>query len=123
MDGDLLIYDGDCPICQRYVLWTGLREAHPGIRLLDARQHPDLVETLRADGIEVNDTFMLQLDGERLVGAAAMARISVLMERRTSWQRSIKRLTASERWLMPIYPWLVGGRKLLLRVLGRDQIR
>ena len=120
---DFLIYDGDCPVCSRYVAWTALRRAHPGIELIDARAAPDLVAALRAEGIEINDTYLLQLGGERHVAAAAMARISALMEPQTPMQRLVKVLTRSERLMTPLYPLLARGRKLLLWLMGREQIR
>lgn len=122
LPADFLIYDGDCPICQRYVAMTALRRAHPGIELLDARKHPGLVSTLRQEGIEINDTYMLQLGNERLTGAAAMARISFLMKPQTTIERMIRLLTRSERFMTPVYPWLVRVRKALLWLSGRDQI-
>lgn len=121
--GDMLVYDGDCPVCRQYVAWTALSAAHPEIRLIDARTHPELVATLRSEGIEINDTYMLQLSGERLTGAAAMARISTLMKPQGRWQRIMQSLTRSERALAPIYPLLVRARKALLWIMGRDQIR
>ncbi|MEL6478643.1 MAG: DCC1-like thiol-disulfide oxidoreductase family protein [Pseudomonadota bacterium] len=120
---DFLLYDGECPVCSRYVLWTRLREAHPGIRLLNAHERPDLVGHFRARGIEVNDTFVLRLDGCDLVGAAAMAKISGLIPRDGLWQRILAQSTRSRRLLTPVYPVLVRLRKALLRLLGRPQIK
>lgn len=120
---DYLLYDGECPVCSRYVLWTGMRSHHPGIGLLDARAHPDLVAELRADGVEINDTMVLQVDGERFVGAAAMARIAGYLPDDRWRARVLRRLTGSRQVLQPLYPLLVRGRKLLLALLGRQQIR
>ncbi|MFK7942884.1 MAG: DCC1-like thiol-disulfide oxidoreductase family protein [Paracoccaceae bacterium] len=120
---DMLVYDGACPVCRQYVAWASLREAYPEIRLIDARTEPDLVAALRTRNIEINDTYMLQLDGERYLGAAAMARISALMEPETLVQRVLKQVTRSERLMRPVYPWLVRARKALLWLIGRDQIR
>ena len=120
---DFLIYDGDCPVCARYVAWTALRRAHPGIELIDAREAPGLVAELREEGVEINDTYLLQLDGARYIEAAAMARISALMVPETIGQRLLKLLTRSRRLMTPAYPLLARGRKLLLWLMGREQIR
>lgn len=121
--GDFLIYDGDCPVCTRYVAWTALQSTYPGIELIDARAAPELVRALRREGIEINDTYLLQLGGTRLVGPAAMARISELMQPQTFGQSLLKSLTRSRRLMTPVYPWLVLLRKALLWIIGRDQIR
>lgn len=122
-EGDFLVYDGDCPVCQNYVQWTALRQQHPEIVLLDAREHPDLVTALRAEAIEVNDTFVLQINGQRHVGAQAMARISAAMQPEGIVARLLKTTTRSATLLAPIYPVLVRLRKALLWLIGRDQIR
>ena len=122
-EGDFLLYDGDCPVCRTYVGWTALRQSHPDIQLIDARERPDLVAALRAEGIEINDTNLLQLDGQRFTGAAAMALVSRKMRADGIGRKVLKAATAPERVLRPIYPWFVRGRKALLWLAGRDQIR
>jgi predicted DCC family thiol-disulfide oxidoreductase YuxK len=120
---DFLLYDGECPVCSRYVLWTNIRNMHPDIALLDARQQPELVTALRTESIEINNTMLLQVDGRSFVGAAAMAKISSYMPQNTLRQRVLRRLTNSQLLLQPIYHGLVLGRKLLLALLRRRQIR
>ena len=121
--GDFLLYDGECPICSRYVLWTSIRNKNPDIALLDARQQPELVAVLRTEGIEINNTMFLQVDGRRFVGAAAMAKIRVYTPQNTLPQRILRSLTSSQILFQTIYPGLVLGRKLLLALLRRQQIR
>ncbi|MEM7236655.1 MAG: DCC1-like thiol-disulfide oxidoreductase family protein [Pseudomonadota bacterium] len=120
---DFLLYDGECPVCSRYVAWTSLRQHHPGIELLNARDEPDLVALLREEGIDINDTFVLETGGERFIGAAAMARISSLMPDDTLFSRVVRGATSREGVMRPVYPLLVRGRKLLLALIGRSQIR
>ncbi len=121
--GDFLLYDGECPVCSRYVLWTNIRNKNPDIALLDARQQPELVAALRTEGIEINNSMFLQVDGRRFVGAAAMAIINIYMPQNTLPQRILRSLTSTQLLFKTIYPGLVLGRKLLLALLGRQQIR
>lgn len=121
--GDFFIYDGECPICRQYVAWTALRRSHPDIQLIDARANPQLVIALRDEGIEINDTNLLQLDGKRYAGAAAMARVSQAMVPQTAGEHVVRFLTRPERLLRPLYPWIARARKALLWLTGRDQIR
>ena len=121
--GDFLLYDGECPICSRYVLWTNIRNKNPDIALLDAHQQPELVAALRTEGIEINNTMFLQVDRRRFVGAAAMAQIRVYTPQNTLPQRILRSLTSSQLLFQTIYPGLVLGRKLLLALLRRRQIR
>ncbi|HUF57245.1 MAG TPA: DCC1-like thiol-disulfide oxidoreductase family protein [Thermohalobaculum sp.] len=121
--GAFLLYDGECPVCSRYVLWTNIREEHPGIMLLNAREHPGLVAALRAEGIEINDTMLLHVEGRDFVGAAAMAKLGEYTPRATPRQRIARWLGRSPLLSDRGYAGLVAGRKLLLRLLGREQIR
>ena len=109
--GDFLLYDGECPICSRYVLWTNIRNKNPDIALLDARQQPELVAALRTEGIEINNTMFLQVDGRSFVGAAAMAKISIYMPQNTLPQRILRSLTSTQLSFKTIYPGLVLRRR------------
>ena len=117
-----LLYDGECPVCSRYVLWTGLRRHCPDIALLNAREWPDLVASLRAGGTEVNDTMVLRLNGEHYEGAAALTKINSLVPPDSFQEHAVHVLSRSPGWLKTAYPHLVRGRKLLLRLLRRPEI-
>ena len=119
---DYLLYDGECPVCNRYVLWSGLRRHCPGIELLNAREWPNLVRDLRTQGIEVNNTMVLNLNGRRYIGAAAMTAICGLVEPASLRERTVRFFTQSPRTMRAAYPFLVRGRKLLLQLLGRSKI-
>ena len=104
-------------------MWTNIRNKNPDIALLDARQQPELVAALRTEGIEINNTMFLQVDGRSVVGAAAMAKISIYMPQNTLPQRILRSLARSQLLFQTIYPGMVLGRKLLLALLRRRQIR
>jgi hypothetical protein len=91
-------------VCSRYVEWQRLRERYPGIAVLDAREHPALVGEFRAAGLEINDGMILRLGQRTLYGREVMAEL----EGRGLADRA--------------YAWLVLGRKVLLRLLGRPPI-
>ena len=65
MHGNFLLYDGECPACRSYVAIARLRQLWPDLRILDARQEPELVTDLRAIGYEINEGFVLSL-GDRI---------------------------------------------------------
>ena len=53
MSGNYLLYDGDCPLCSRFVAMTRLRETLPSFHLIDARDNPQLVALHRSEGREI----------------------------------------------------------------------
>ncbi len=119
---DFLLYDGDCPVCQRLVAWSRLKASRPDIALLDARHEPALVARARAQGMEINDGIVLSLDGVVLYGADAMALVARLAEPDRLLVRWVLRPLRHDGIARPIYPLLVWLRKLLLRAIGRRLI-
>ncbi len=83
---------------------------------------PDLVEALRAAGYEINDGIVLAHQGGLAYGASALSLIAQLDES----GRRLNRASAAV-FRMPVvgevfYVVLKAGRKLLLRLLGRELI-
>jgi predicted DCC family thiol-disulfide oxidoreductase YuxK len=120
--GDFLLYDGECPVCARYVVWGNLQKISPALKLLNAHDEPELVAQLRSMGIESNDSFSLHLDGKLRHGAEAMAMLNRLAEPPNPIVRMLLGMLTKDAVAKPIYPFLVGCRKLLLKILGRKLI-
>ena len=119
---NFLVYDGDCPVCANYVVWTAVRRARPDILLLDARREPELVAQLRAKGVEANDVMYAEIDGVGYAGAEVMARLSDFIPDDAFGRRALKRLTGRAALTRALYPSMVAARKLLLTLLGRGRI-
>lgn len=121
-DQDLLLYDGDCPVCSRLMAWSRLQATRPGIAMIDARKAPEVVAHFRGRGMDVNDGIVLRLDGQVWYGAAAMALLARLSKPLNPVARWALRPLASDRLAKPLYPLLVGMRRALLLLLGRGLI-
>jgi predicted DCC family thiol-disulfide oxidoreductase YuxK len=120
--GDFLLYDGECPVCSAFVAMARLRQARPGLELRNARDFPALVTELRAAGIEINDAFAVQINGQLLHGAEAMRLVSGLASPNSLAARLILSTVGSRYLSTPLYPVLVLARKALLLILGRKLI-
>jgi predicted DCC family thiol-disulfide oxidoreductase YuxK len=121
---DYLLYDRDCPACHRYVEVSRLRQLYPALRILNARAEPALVAELRRAGREINEGVVLSLGGRLYFGAEATRQIAILGRAAPSrWRRTLLAALGTAPWARALYPWLNGGRKLLLRLLGRPPIR
>jgi predicted DCC family thiol-disulfide oxidoreductase YuxK len=118
-----LIYDGDCPVCRAYVQMHRLREMAGSVRLIDARQHPDVVDAYAKRGIDLNRDFVLKLDGAEYIGGAAMFALSSVAARRASIRRLNARVFASNTTSRAIYAVLRVSRWALLLLIGREPIR
>ncbi len=67
----ILLYDKQCPICERYAMYVDLKKMF-NIRLLNARQELDRVKKLREAGYNIESGFILVIDGEVFQGYEAM---------------------------------------------------
>jgi predicted DCC family thiol-disulfide oxidoreductase YuxK len=124
MEGDFLLYDGECPVCSAYVAMSRLRRLHPHIRVLNARTEPHLVADLRAKGYEINEGMALCLDGVIHFGADATRMIAVLGRASPSrWRRTALAFIGTAPWSRRLYPWLNRARLLLLRLRQVSVIR
>ncbi len=117
-----VIYDGQCPFCANYVRLYRLRRLVGLVTLVDARgTHPALAEVRRA-GLDLDAGMAVRWQGRLYHGAEALHVLALLgsetglFNRLNHWLFSRPKLG---RWL---YPAMVAGRKLSLRLLGRKLI-
>lgn len=116
-----LIYDGECPFCSRFVALYNIRKHVGVVDLIDARSRPDLVAKLRNTQIEINDGMVAIWNGRLYYGSESVHLMSMLTSEglfaKVNWLLFRNRAVAAS-----IYPVMVAGRKLALRLLGRPLI-
>ena len=120
---NFVLYDGDCPVCTAYMAVAQLKRLRPDFQILDARKEPRLVARLRREGHEVNDSMLVRLGSDIYEGAAATRLIAALGSRNPWGRRLALFLVSGGPFGATIYPLQRACRNLLLRVLGRPQIR
>lgn len=118
-----IIYDGECPFCSAYVRLVRLREAVGPVHLVDARAHPELTRDLHRDGIDLNETMVVQYGGETYAGSEAMQMLSLLSSNTGVLNRMMARILRDRGRARLLYPWLRAGRNLTLRLLGRTKLQ
>ncbi len=117
-----IIYDGDCPFCSSYVRMARLREAVGRVELVDARSADPRVAEAAAAGLDLDDGMVVLWQGRRHYGAEAVYLIACLSGEGGLGNRLQRRLFRSPRVAAALYPWLVRGRRLWLRLAGRAPI-
>lgn len=117
-----VVYDGECPFCAAYVRMTRLRAAAGRVELVNARDPHPVVDEARAAGLDLDRGMVVKAGGRLYHGDAAMTLLaglttpSGLFNRLTAWAfRSPARARV-------IYPPMVAGRALTLRLLGRRKL-
>jgi predicted DCC family thiol-disulfide oxidoreductase YuxK len=117
-----VVYDGECPLCSRYVLLYRLREKGQRVHLIDARSKHSIVDDIGARNLDLNEGIVVCWRGRYHHGAEAMHLLATLAGEATLFNRLNRLVFSRPRLARALYPSLVRGRKLLLRLLGRKLI-
>jgi predicted DCC family thiol-disulfide oxidoreductase YuxK len=118
----VVVYDGDCPFCSRYVTMLRLRDALGKVRLVNAREDDPLVRELKAARVDLDEGMVLKL-GDRLYhGADCISMLAMLSTPVGPFNRLNAAIFRSRTASRLLYPILRAGRNLTLRLLGRSKI-
>ena len=117
-----LIYDGQCPLCAAGAARARVDSALGDLRCIDARRDRQAVQALRESGLDIDEGMVLLVDNEPLQGAEAACVLAQVAPRRGLFNRSNRYLFGSRRRARLLYPPLLAGRNMLLRMLGRKPI-
>lgn len=120
----VIVYDGECPVCQHFVRGIRLRQLGRQLALINAREqdHPQ-VQWLQNQGVNLNDN-MAVIYAEKIVqGAEAITWLTAMSTPSHLLNRILFLFFRSPRLGKIVYPVLRCGRLLLLRLLGRKPIQ
>jgi predicted DCC family thiol-disulfide oxidoreductase YuxK len=117
-----IVYDGECPFCSRFVALYRIRQNVGRVELIDARTHPELVAEVRARGYEINDGMIAIWRGRYYYGADGATLMALLSAESGFFARLNRLMFRNPRVAGIVYPILVRGRKLALRLMGRKLI-
>lgn len=118
----VIVYDGECPFCQSFVTITRLREAGAQVQLVDARQHPEQVRSLTAQGYDLDEGMVVTV-GERVYhGADATHVIAMMAGAAGPLNRLALATLRSQALARLLYPAFRAIRNVTLRALGRRKI-
>lgn len=120
--GPVIIYDGECPFCSAFVRMTRLRDSAGPVRLIDARSDAPEVAQARAAGLDLDSGMVVKLEGRLYHGDAAMTALALLTTPSGAFNRLVRALFRRPALARILYPPMVMGRNLTLRLLGRGKI-
>jgi predicted DCC family thiol-disulfide oxidoreductase YuxK len=118
----LLIYDKQCPFCDRYARLVRIRDSVGELCLVNAREPGAAMDEVTAAGLDIDQGMVLKM-GERLYyGAEAMQVLALLSTRSGSFNRFNYWLFRSKRVSAFLYPLLRACRNRALKLMGRTRI-
>lgn len=118
----IMLYDSQCPLCAAGARRAEIDAAHGQLRCIDARRDSPERRSLHAAGLNLDNGVVVIRDGRYLQGAAAVNALALAAPRAGLFNRLSRGLFASPQRAARLYPPLLRGRNLLLRLLGRAQI-
>jgi len=117
MDSVKIVFDGDCFFCKNFVALSKLK-SQIRVELVDLRQHESAMLELLEQGIDINASFVVEIDREYLFKNIAMAFLLKQMGySRVAWLFETKIFGAA------LYDTLVLMRRLYLFATGKTPFR
>lgn len=118
----IVIYDGDCPFCSRYVSYLRLKDVVGRVEMIDARRAPKEVERLQQLGVSLDEGIVVEFGDARYHGAEAIHQLTLMMTRSGIVNRVMHWMFSSKKRARYAYPVLRTGRNLALWLLKRPRI-
>ena len=117
-----ILYDGECPFCKRYVTMLRLRDTLPDIKLLNAREHIELVEYYYSRGLNVDDGMIMGMGRHVFFGHEVLHCVA-RMTTSNSWANRLNAFIFRSALLSRmLYPVMRCGRNMTIRLLGRSKL-
>ena len=116
-----IVYDGQCPFCSSFVRLYRMREQGYRVMLIDARSSHPIIDEVRRR-FDIDRGMVVNYAGHFYHGAEAMNLLALLGSAETAFNRVNRILFLRPRVARRLYPLLVRGRLLVLRLLGRRLI-
>ena len=119
---NLLVYDGECPLCRRYVTKLRLQDSVGPVELVSARDPHPVVHQLMQAGYNLDEGIVF-INGDKVYsGDECMTRLALLTTPVGAFNRLSAAIFRSRRISAIVYPVFRVGRLLLLRIIGRERL-
>ncbi len=121
-ESNIILYDGDCIYCQKYVTFLRLRDTLGKVVMKNLRDHPQVVELLRENAIEPNEG-MVFVTGDNLFSGSDATHALASLSTPSGVYNRVQRVILGNRTLSTLlYPALRFGRRMTLIVRGKGLI-
>lgn len=118
----VLVYDGECPVCSAYVRFVRFRESVGDVALVNARDGGEIVETILAQNLDLNEGMVLWYGGRFYHGSDCIHMLAILSGESGTLNRLNAVIFRQPTLAKVLYPLLRFGRNSLLWILGRSKL-
>ena len=118
----VLIYDGECPVCQRYSTMLRIRKDIGDLELINARESEAVRLEVEQAGYDLDEGMVLKVDDQVYWGADAMHMLALMSTPSGFFNRMQAYIFGSKRASVLLYPVLRLGRNTLLWLLRKQKI-
>jgi predicted DCC family thiol-disulfide oxidoreductase YuxK len=116
----VIVYDGECPFCSRFVAWQKLKESVGPVQMYDAREAGTLSTALWERGCDLNEGMVLIWNDQVFHGDDCVHRLALLSSGSGLFNALNARIFKSPRVSALLYPFMRGGRNA---TLGRRKLQ
>lgn len=117
-----LIYDQQCPFCDRYSRLIRIRKTVGDLTLVDAREPGPGMHRVTELGLDIDQGMVLIVGDEVYYGADAMHALALMSSRSGIFNRLNHWIFRSRALARLLYPLLRLCRNFLLKLMGRSKI-
>ncbi len=118
----LLIYDKECPACNNYCQMVRIRESVGQLQLVDARDDTPIMQEITAAGLDIDNGMVLKMGEQLYYGSDAIHALSLISSRSGVFNRLNYWMFKSKKVSRVLYPVMVAGRAVLLKLLRKTRI-
>lgn len=113
-----LIYDGDCPLCKRFVIYTYFRNNIPNFKLINARENAQLVQELLELNLDLNKGMVFIYNNQLYYNDKSVHELAKLVKRESFFNKLFHAVFRHKFLAWMFYPLLKAGRRVALKIKG-----
>ena len=119
-----IFYDGDCPFCKNYIRFYRLKKNFAEMELCNARlkNYSMIIKDFINKGYDVNKGMIVEIDNQIYWGDEAIHILAMISSRSNLFNLINSFIFRSKLLSKIIYPMLVFGRSVTLKILGIKNI-
>jgi hypothetical protein len=120
--GSVIIYDGECIFCKKYVSYYQLKKTVGLLQIVNAREVPLLIKELNIMGIDIDKGMVFIHKDSIYHGSEAIHMLALLSTKSDIFNKINSKIFSCKLLSQLLYPLLKLGRTITLIILNKSTI-